>query len=67
MDTTGRTAGAVATKHFESASTSERNQRAAEQRVGVAASPLIWEWGHGGEESGTTGDLSGFELQLCSR
>ena len=36
MDTTGRTFGAAATKHFESARrTSERNQRAAEQRVGV--------------------------------
>ena len=36
MDTTGRIFGAAATKHFESASTSERNQRAAEQRVRVA-------------------------------
>ena len=35
MDTTGRIFGAAATKHFESASTSERNQRAAEQRVRV--------------------------------
>ena len=41
MDTAGRIFGAAATKHFESASTSERNQRAAEQRVRVAASPLI--------------------------
>ena len=67
MDITGRTAGAVATKHFESASTSERNQRAAEQRVGVAASPLVLEWGHGGGQSGTTGDPSELQLQLCSR
>ena len=67
MDITGRTTGAAATKHFESPSTSERNQRAAEQRVGVAASPLIWEWGHGGGESGTMGDPSELQLQLCSR
>ena len=67
MDTTGRTFGAVATKHFESASTSERNQRAAEQRVGVPASPFVWEWGHGGGESGTTGDPSECRLDPCSR
>ena len=67
MDTTGRTFGAAATKHFESASTSERNQRAAEQRVGVAASPFIYEWGHGGGQSGTTGDPSECRLDRCSR
>ena len=39
MDTTGRIFGAAATKHFESASTSERNQRAAEQRVGWLLRP----------------------------
>jgi len=67
MDTTGRIFGAAATKHFESASTSERNQRAAEQRVRVAASPLICLWGHGGGESGTMGDPSEFHLRRCSR
>ena len=67
MDTTGRIFGAAATKHFGSASTSERNQRAAEQRVGVAASPLIWYCGHGGGESGTMGDPSEFHLRRCSR
>ena len=59
--------GAAATKHFESASTSERNQRAAEQRVGVPASPFVYEWGHGGGESGTTGDPSECRLDPCSR
>ena len=67
MDTTGRTTGAAATKHFERASTSERNQRAAEQRVGVPASPFVYEWGHGGGESGTTGDPSECRLDRCSR
>ena len=67
MDTTGRIFGAAATKHFESASTSERNQRAAEQRVRVAASPLIYLCGHGGGESGTMGDPSEFHLRRCSR
>ena len=62
MDTTGRTTGAAATKHFERASTSERNQRAAEQRVRVAASPFVYEWGHGGGESGTMGDPSEYQL-----